>query len=85
MTGRGNYNREQLAKLKEYLLAHPDGVTGTKLAAYIGVCHARAMKLLDAADQNGFLTCIDGTGREMKIFAYENAVIESIKCNFLHS
>jgi len=77
MTGRGNYNQEQLARLKEYLLAHPEGVTGSMLAGYIGVSHARAMRLLDVADQNGFLTCIDGIGRDTRIFACENAPIAS--------
>jgi hypothetical protein len=72
MTGRGNYNENQLEKLKQFLLANPKGVTGIQLADYIGVSHARAMRLLDVADQNGFLTCIDGNSRNMLIYAYEN-------------
>jgi hypothetical protein len=72
MTGRGNYNQDQLAKLKRFLLANPQGVTGIQLADYIGVSHARCMRLLDVADQNGFLTCIDGNSRNMLIYAYDN-------------
>jgi hypothetical protein len=54
-------------------LLHPEGVSGIKLADYIGVTHSRVMRLLDVADENGFLTCIDGTGKNTLIYAYENA------------
>jgi hypothetical protein len=54
-------------------LTHPEGVTGIQLANYVGVSHSRAMRLLDIADENGFLTCIDGIGKNTLIYAYENA------------
>jgi uncharacterized protein len=72
MTGRGNFRADQIEKLKDCLMAHPEGITGIELANAIGVTHARAMRLLDAADQNGFLTCLDGTGKNTRFYALEN-------------
>jgi len=72
MTGRGNFRSDQLDKLKHFLLSHPEGVTGQQLADFIGVSHCRAMRLLDVADETGFLTCTDGNHRQMLIYAYEN-------------
>jgi len=68
-TGRGNYNREQIARLRECLMAHPEGVSGATLADHIGVSRARAMGLLDVADRHGFLTCLDGEGTASRYFA----------------
>jgi DNA-binding MarR family transcriptional regulator len=71
-TGRGNFNRKQLERLYKYLLRHPAGVSGQDLADFIGVTHARAMRILDVMDQNGYLTCIDGEKQNMLVFAYAN-------------
>jgi hypothetical protein len=69
-TGRGNVNTAQLERLKAYMLAHPEGVNGAGLARAAGVSHARAMRLLDAADAGGFLTYEEGSGKQTRYFVY---------------
>ena len=46
-TGRGHINHDELEKVKEYMRAHPEGVTPVVLSKHIGCTQARAARLLD--------------------------------------